>query len=310
MAITTGTDHQHSPHPKDHHHQQHQQEHEPDRKLLTKAAHQIFRQRPSRDGRGVPGRVICILLIFAIKIVATAGNAIRNIDHHQIIINDTSSDTSRTSHPLIGDLSVPRPQNQQLHQQMGQQEQHLPLGQLNQDERFATDASRESGLTSSWGRAASYSYFYIGRKLIYVPLFFLLYWTIYNMFLLVQSIAHRWVSAGEEVINKYFVYSHRFRKLDGDLSLSRKYNFIGTLSNFHPTQAHTPQHWPAPTYVDKVRRKKRETGLPEESGSNFERRGRMDDRKEEDSSKVYMNGNVEQVLSILGAIYNFKYKNG
>lgn len=198
MAITTGTDHQHSPHPKDHHHQQ--QEHEPDRKLLTKAAHQIFHQRPSRGcGRGVPGRVICILLIFAIKIVATAGNAIRNIDHHQIIINDTSSDTSRTSatavHPLIGDLSIRRPQNQPLQQQMGQQERHLPLGQLNQDERFATDASRESlTSSSSWGRAASYSYFYIGRKLIYVPLFFLLYWTIYNMVLLVQSIVYQWVS--------------------------------------------------------------------------------------------------------------------
>lgn len=63
--------------------------------------------------------------------------------------------------------------------------------------------------------------------------------------------------------------------------------------------------------MDKVRRRKRdEKGLPEESGSHFERRGRMDDRQDEDSSKVDMTRNVDQVLGILGAIYNFKYKNG
>lgn len=76
-------------------------------------------------------------------------------------------------------------------------------------------------------------------------------------------------------------------------------------------QAHKPQHWPALTYVDKVRRRKRDLeGFPEQSGSHFERRGRMDDRQDEDSSKVDMTRNVDQVLGILGAIYNFKYKNG
>lgn len=199
--------------------------------------------------RGGVGAVICIsiiLTIFAIKIVGTAGNAIRNSDDHQnmmrIIINDTDSGTTtrgiRTnSSSSSGDSSsIPsRPQNHH---------HHLPPGQQQQlSHSSATDANRtllaggagagavvvvvapssSSSSLSSWaGRAASYSYFYIGRKLIYVPLFFLLYWTVYNIVLLGQSIASRWVSARmgcRLLCLSYSLVSDEF----GDLSCSRKW---------------------------------------------------------------------------------------
>lgn len=156
------------------------------RKRSTKAANRIFWTR----------RILICILIFSIKIMGSAGNAIRNNDQGTII-NGTSSTG-------IGDLSISRAQQQPN------------LGRVNQTERrFATDANDvtmtrgggEGGgggggvserisvvIGSALGRAATYSYFYIGRKLMYVPLFFLLYWTIYNMALLLQSIASRWVS--------------------------------------------------------------------------------------------------------------------
>lgn len=200
----------------------------------------------ARRGRGGVGAVICIsilLTIFAIKIVGTAGNAIRNSDDHQnmmrIIINDTDSDTTRgirtNGSSSSGDSSsIPsRPQNHH---------HHLPPGQQQQlSHSSATDANRtllaggaggavvvvapssSSSSLSSWaGRAASYSYFYIGRKLIYVPLFFLLYWTVYNIVLLGQSIASRWVSARmgcRLLCLSYSLVSDEF----GDLSCSRKW---------------------------------------------------------------------------------------
>lgn len=255
MAITTGTadDHHYQLQFKDHGHQQ-QQRH---RKLLTKAAPQIWSKRHNSGGggggtmvaarrgreRGGVGAVICIsilLTIFAIKIVGTAGNAIRNSDDHQnmmrIIINDTDSGTTRgirTNGSSSGDSSsIPsRPQNHHHH--------HLPPGQQQQlSHSSATDANRtllaggaavvvapssSSSSLSSWaGRAASYSYFYIGRKLIYVPLFFLLYWTVYNIVLLGQSIASRWVSARmgcRLLCLSYSLVSDEF----GDLSCSRKW---------------------------------------------------------------------------------------
>lgn len=181
--------------------EEHQQRH---RKLLTKDAHRIFWTwlgRPRVGGGGTGGEttpaaaVICILIL-AIKIVATSGNAIRNIDH-QIIINDTAGDRSRN---IIGDLSFLRPQNEEP-----PPASLLPLS-VNQDQsggrrrRLATDANRtttgfgSAASSSILGRAATYSYYYIGRKLMYVPLGFLVYWAIYNMYLLSQSIALRGVS--------------------------------------------------------------------------------------------------------------------
>lgn len=185
-----------------------------DRKLLTKAAHhQIFGTQRTGKGRGAssssprPAAVICIL-IFAIKTLGVAGNAIRNIDHQ--IINDADSDKSSSS--FIGDLSIPRPQNQDqqqlsptLHPSSTAAEQQL---NQNHNGRSATDANGTTTMTlggaggggplsssSILGRAATYSYFYIGRKLLYVPLFFLVYWSFYNMYLLGQTIANRHVSS-------------------------------------------------------------------------------------------------------------------
>ncbi|XP_055681870.1 uncharacterized protein LOC129789245 [Lutzomyia longipalpis] len=39
------------------------------------------------------------------------------------------------------------------------------------------------------GRVKKYSYYYISRKLYYIPLFFVVYWAFYVFWLIVQSIA-------------------------------------------------------------------------------------------------------------------------
>lgn len=178
--------------------------HQKHRKWSTKATNRIFWTR--REGRAI----ICILIL-SVKIVGSAGNAIRNNDQGTIINGNSSIG--------IGDLSISR----------GQQQPNL--GQVNQTERrFATDANdvtRRTGgggdgdgvvggvserisvvVGSALGRAATYSYFYIGRKLMYVPLFFLVYWTIYNMALLLQSIASRWVSELSVPVKMRFGLSH------------------------------------------------------------------------------------------------------
>lgn len=170
------------------------------RKLLTKAAaHQIFWTR-HRGGARAAAAVICILT-FAIKIVATTGNAIPNIDH-QIIINDTTwsdnstgSTTTNSSSP-VHDLSFLRPQNQDLLNQTGQQQSGGSSSDANGIilTGGGGGAFSPSSSSSILGRAATYSYYYIGRKLMYVPLFFLLYWTFYNMYLLAQAVSSRWVS--------------------------------------------------------------------------------------------------------------------
>lgn len=182
-------------------------EHQRHRKLLTKDAHRIFWTwlgRPRVGGGGGTGggttpaaAVICILIL-AIKIAATSGNAIRNIDH-QILINDTAAAAGDKSRNIIGDLSFLRPQNEEPPPHSAPVLPQL----VNQDHRLATDANRtttgfgsasSSSPSSMLGRAATYSYYYIGRKLMYVPLAFLVYWAIYNMSLLGQSIALRGVS--------------------------------------------------------------------------------------------------------------------
>lgn len=40
----------------------------------------------------------------------------------------------------------------------------------------------------------SFSYFFLGRKKHYIPLYFLAWWVCYTMYLLLQAIASRWVS--------------------------------------------------------------------------------------------------------------------
>lgn len=163
-----------------------QQKHQ--RKLLTRAIRapsgQMDSSRRSRHrrqcsvaGGGAGGRplslLICIL-IFVIKIVTTTGNVIPNNGHqHRIIINDSNSSTSPVA--VVGPAAVDGQQ-----QELPNQEQQKPAAGI---------------MSIVGGRGATYSYFYIGRKLIYVPLFFLLYWVVYNLWLLSQSIASRYVSA-------------------------------------------------------------------------------------------------------------------
>lgn len=174
--------------------------------------------------------VICIL-ICSIKTVAVAGNAIRNIDH-RLIINDTS--TTSISSDSIDDSSANVPQKPHGHipqptttvaVTVSPTEVGDPFRKLNHspgtpDRAAAVDAAAaaavagrtgqlstsSSSSSSILGRAATYSYYYIGRKLIYVPLFFLLYWTVYNMWLLCQAIASRWVRVGSTTINIYVFY--------------------------------------------------------------------------------------------------------
>lgn len=292
----------------------------------------------ARRGRGGVGAVICIsiiLTIFAIKIVGTAGNAIRNSDDHQnmmrIIINDTDSGTTtrgiRTNSSSSGDSSsIPsRPQNHHHH--------HLPPGQQQQlSHSSATDANRtllaggggaavvvvapssSSSSLSSWaGRAASYSYFYIGRKLIYVPLFFLLYWTVYNIVLLGQSIASRWVSARMgSACFVYHIHSCRTNLAiclapgNGNNNIVNNNLFIGINQFYslytHP-QVHVPQHWPAPTYVEKVRRKRNEDAVG--IGPQYYQSPRG---SQEIYSSRAMDHHVGNAVNILEAIYNFQFK--
>uniref|UniRef100_A0A1B0CYI9 Uncharacterized protein n=1 Tax=Phlebotomus papatasi TaxID=29031 RepID=A0A1B0CYI9_PHLPP len=47
----------------------------------------------------------------------------------------------------------------------------------------------EGSDTDIEGRVKKYSYYYISRKLYYIPLFFVVYWAFYVFWLIVQSIA-------------------------------------------------------------------------------------------------------------------------
>ena len=171
------------------------------RKLLTKAAHHKFSVRSqsptrTRTRASMMTRASVVICILILKIAATtttsvtSAHVIPDIDGQ--IINPP--DKGDTGTGRIGDLSISHPEPGRL------QLNHSASSRPSNDAGLTTSSSvagagGAGGTGGMLGRAATYSYYYIGRKLLYVPLFFLLYWTVYNMWLLLESVASRWVSS-------------------------------------------------------------------------------------------------------------------